>query len=214
MRGLAALMVVMAMLPIMAVVAGDTSDATFVYVNPKSCYHWHTATNSTMELPVCFPPKANSASLSVNGSVCYSGITTNRILVSLPAPRRGLSEDVYDLALEFDDGTVYTARLGLINGYWGCGDTGSTRCITPVGDKVWGKVDGFAVIPIPYGTILFTSALDGGAALPVDTGLDGAAGWYAIKIAGMETADITATTPYEVFAASLHGTLGLIITIR
>lgn len=212
-RCLTAALTAAAMLPLMAVAAGDTSDPTFVYVNPNSCYHWHTATNSTMVLPVLFPPRASSATLSVNGTVQVFGITMDSVTVNLPSPRYGSREDVYELSLAFDNGKTYTTRLGLVRGYSESG-IGSTRCLVPSGDKAWGRVDSLAVIPVPYGTTSFTEALKGGVATPVETGLDGAAGWCAIKLSGFATADITATTPEEVLRARLYGLSGFIMTIR
>lgn len=183
---------------------GDTSDPTFVYVNPKSCYHWHTATNSTMVLPICFPFGASSATLSVNGSIYASGITADSVTVNLPAPRFGLTEDVYELSLAFDNGKTYTTRLGLLKGFSDC-NTGLTRCIAPSGGRAWGKVDRLAVIPVPYGLSSFSVALNGGTASSVDAGLDGAAGWYAMMLSGRTTAELAATAPDESLAASLWG---------
>ena len=213
-RCMPALMIVVAMLPLMAIAIGDSSDPTFVYVNPKSCYHWHTATNSTMVLPVYFPRGASYATLSVNGTVQISGITTDSVTVNLPTPRCGASEEVYDLALAFDEGTVYTTRLGLLNGFSGCGDTGATRCITPYGDKAWGRVNGLAVIPVPCATTSLTVALNGGEPSSVNTGLDGSAGWCAITLSGATKADISAITLNEVLRSMLYGTSGFIMAIR
>lgn len=213
-RGLTAVLTAAAMLPLMAVAAGNTSDPMFVYVNPKSCYHWHTATNSTMVLPVCFPSGASSATLSVNGAVQASGITTDSVTVNLPSPRCGSQEDVYELSLGFDNGKTYTTRLGLVCGYTES-DTGSTRCLAPSGDSAWGKMDSLAVIPVPYGTTSLTAALNGGIATPVDTGLGGAAGWYALRLKGGSTVDLAAETPEGDFVASLSGaSTGFFLIVR
>ena len=79
----------------MVAYSGDTSDPVSVYVNPSSCYQWHTATNTTMTLPIPYPNCAHSASLSINGSVVASDISDAFTTVTLPAPRGGASEDVY-----------------------------------------------------------------------------------------------------------------------
>jgi hypothetical protein len=36
-------------------------------------------------------------------------------------------------------------------------------------------------MPIPYGTTSFTMSVNGGAVTNVDTGLNGAQGWYALS---------------------------------
>ena len=184
--------------------AGDTSEAKFVWVNPESCYHWHTATNATMTLPVPFPDGASEATLSVNGSVVASGISSDFVTVTLPAPRGGAAEDVYDLSLSFDKGAPVSAKLGLVDGCRGTA-LGTTRVLAPSGTPKWGKTKGVAVIPIPYNTTTFTIALNGGTATATDTGLDGAAGWYALRLKGAATADLAAETPEGDLFASIKG---------
>lgn len=191
-------------LPALSAFAGDTSEPAFVWVNPESCYHWHTATNVTMTLPVPFPVGASEATLSVNGSVVSSGITTDFVTVTLPAPRADAAEDVYDISLAFDKGAPVSAKLGLVEGCRGTA-SGTTRVLAPSGTPAWGKTKGVAVIPIPYNTTSFTVALNGGEATVTDTGLDGAAGWYALRLKGGIAADLEAETPEGDLAASLMG---------
>ena len=188
----------------LSALAGDTSEAKFVWVNPESCYHWHTATNATMTLPVPFPDGASEATLSVNGSVVASGITTDFVTVTLPAPRADAAEDVYDISLSFDKGAPLSAKLGLVEGCRGTA-SGTTRVLAPSGTRAWGKTKGVAVIPIPYNTTSFTIALNGGEATETDTGLDGAAGWYALRLKGAATADLAAETPEGDLFASIKG---------
>ena len=188
----------------LSALAGDTSEAKFVWVNPESCYHWHTATNATMTLPVPFPDGASEATLSVNGSVVASGITTDFVTVTLPAPRADAAEDVYDISLSFDKGAPLSAKLGLVEGCRGTA-SGTTRVLAPSGTRAWGKTKGVAVIPVPYNTTSFTIALNGGEATETDTGLDGAAGWYALRLKGAATADLAAETPEGDLFASIKG---------
>jgi len=188
----------------LSALAGDTSEAKFVWVNPESCYHWHTATNATMTLPVPFPDGASEATLSVNGSVVASGITTDFVTVTLPAPRADAAEDVYAISLSFDKGAPVSAKLGLVEGCRGTA-SGTTRVLAPSGTRAWGKTKGVAVIPIPYNTTSFTIALNGGTATETDTGLDGAAGWYALRLKGAATADLAAETPEGDLFASIKG---------
>ena len=198
----------------MVAYSGAVSDPVSVYVNPSSCYQWQTATNATMRLPVPYPNGAHSASLSINGTVVASGITGAFTVVTLPAPRGGASEDVYDLALVFDNGETATAKLALIDGYSGTA-TGSTRVLAPAGTREWGKVKGVAVVPVPKGTTSFSVAVDGGEASAVDTGLNGAAGWYAIRLKGVSTAVLEAETPEGDLDADIYGSsTGFILIIK
>lgn len=198
----------------MVAYSGDVSAPVSVYVNPSSCYQWQTATNATMRLPVPYPNGAHSASLSINGSVVASDISDAFTTVTLPAPRGGASEDVYDLALAFDNGETATAKLALIDGYSGTA-TGSTRVLAPVGTRAWGKVNGVAVVPVPEGTTSFSVALDGGEASAVDTGLNGSAGWYAIRLRGVSTAALEVETPDGDLDADIYGSApGFILIVK
>ena len=198
----------------MVAYSGDSSEPSAIYVNPSSCYQWHTATNATMTLPVPYPNGAHSASLSINGTVVASGITTAFTTVTLPAPRGGASEDVYDLVLAFDNGETATAKLALIDGYSGTA-TGSTRVLAPAGTRAWGKVNGVAVGPVPKGTTSFSVAVDGGEASAVDTGLNGSAGWYAIRLRGVSTAALEAETPEGDLDADIYSSApGFILIVK
>ena len=181
-----------------------------VFLNEKMSSHWHTATNCVIDLPIMFPDGASSATLSIAGpgySAQYAiSSGTEQYTLSLPAASSPSTENVYDLSLAFNDSasTVRTAKLGLIYGY-GATTTGWTRCLAPAGTKAWSKTDGVAVIPIPYGTTSFTVALNGGEATETDTGLDGAAGWYPLRLRGSATAELAAVTPEGNLAANLSG---------
>ena len=181
-----------------------------VFFNEKTSSYWHTATNCVIDLPIEFPAGASSAKLSVTG-IDYSAqyaisSGTAQYTLSLPAATSSTAENVYDLALAFNDSasTVRTAKLGLIYGH-DATTTGWTRCLAPAGTRAWSKTKGVAVIPIPYGTTSFTIALDGGTATETDTGLDGAAGWYPLRLKGETTADLAATTLEGSLSASLRG---------
>lgn len=181
-----------------------------VFFNEKTSSYWHTATNCVIDLPIEFPAGASSATLSVTG-IDYSAqyaipSGTAQYTLSLPAATSPTAENVYDLALAFNDSasTVRTAKLGLIYGH-DATTTGWTRCLAPAGTRAWSKTKGVAVIPIPYGTTFFTIALDGGEATSTDTGLDGAAGWYPLRLKGETTADLAATTLEGSLSASLRG---------
>ena len=186
--------------------ASDRSAPALVYLRPETSSFWHTATNSTMTLPVDFPANASSATLTITGAFGYSqtisDITTSSVTVALPAATMGetmiATEDVYDFTLAFDDGTVRTAKLGLISGL---GDgRGATRCLAPPSGRAWAKVCGQVAIPIPYGITSFE--IDGVA---TDTGLGGAQGWYAFKLDIDTTATLSALVDEDPWSATLKG---------
>lgn len=186
--------------------ASDRSAPALVYLRPETSSFWHTATNSTMTLPVDFPFGASSATLTITGAFGYSqtisDITTSSVTVTLPeatmSENAAATEDVYDFTLEFNDGTVKTAKLGLISGL-GEG-RGTTRCLAPASGSAWEKVKGQVAIPIPYGMTSFE--ING---TPTDTGLDGAQGWYALKLKSDISAALSGIVGGNSWSALLKG---------
>ena len=125
---------------------------------------------------------------------------SNEFTFELPVPSSPETENVYDLTLTFDNGVTRTAKLGLIQGLSPDAE-GTTRCLAPAGSKVWNKVKGQAVLPIPYG--MKTLKING---VDTDTGLDGAQGWYALgKIEPNETVTLSGVAGDVEYAASLLG---------
>lgn len=118
------------------------------------------------------------------------------------------TEDVYDFTLEFNDGTVQTAKLGLISGI---GDgRGSTRCLSPASGAVWEKVSGQVAIPIPYGMTSFE--ING---TPTHTGLGGDQGWYAFKLKSGVTATLSGLVDEDIWTAALKGAAaGFFLIVR
>ena len=173
-----------AVLTVSAPAAKLSSEPTFIFLRPETSSFWNTATNSTMTLPIDYPNGATKATLTVNGvdyRKVYPDLTGNSIEIDLPAPDSPKTENVYELSLTFDNGaTPRTAKLGLIQGL-DTGAKGSTRCIAPASGKVWETAKYRAVLPIPYGTDTFSVKLNGGEWRDVDTGLNGAQGWYALS---------------------------------
>ena len=191
------------------------SDSAFVFTHPERSYFWHTATNSTIALPVVFPADASSATLTVKGvgyGARYTGIAADEYVLTLPAASRPAEENVYDLVLEFDNGTVRTARLGVVRGIAGGGEA-ATRCIPSIGSWQWGKVENRATIPIPCGTTSFSLQVAGESEV-VDAGLGGEAGWYAFVLGGYRTASLAISGQEGSRAASLKGTVSMAISIR
>ena len=194
----------------------DTSDPAFVFLRPETSFLWCTATNNVMSLPVAYPYGASSATLTVSGlgySASYPGITAGEFLLTLPAATTPFTENVYNLTLTFDDGTVRTAMLGVIQGT-AAGAEGATRCLAPAGSHQWRTVDGQAVFPVPYGVTAFSIAFSD-AGTVTESGLDGAAGWYALALAGRRTAMLGMTDANGTeWLASLKGSLGITISFR
>lgn len=196
------LMSVFAVLPLAAwcqIAAGPRSNVAFVEVAAGRSSFWHTATNATLSLPVTFPHLATSASIAVDGirySRRYQGITRGSLsggnfVLSLPQASSMAAENVYDLTLSFDDGTVRTARLGLLCGAYGTTRAG-TRCLFDASSSAWRRADSPAVLPIPCG--VETVTVDG---TEVPTGLDGHQGWLALRLPSSGAARTVAMTDGE-----------------
>jgi hypothetical protein len=167
-----------------------------------------------MTLPVDFPEGATSATLVVTGlsySVQYTGITDDEFTLRLPAATDPAEENVYGLELTFDNGEKRTASFGLIQGLEG-GGIGSTRCIAPFGGRRWRRVEGRAVLPVPYGVKAFSFQADGQEPV-IETGLDGAAGWYAFKLDGGATVSMTDADDAD-WLTSLFGRAGVWLIVR
>ena len=162
--------------------AATSSAPTPVFLRPEASSFWTTATNSTMTLPIFRPRGATSATLTVTGvgySRTYPNLTGDSVEISLPAPDSPSTENVFTLTLAFDNGTVQDAKLGLIQGKE-TGARGFTRCLSPAEGRAWNTAKYRAVLPIPYGMESFSVKLNGGEWQDVDTGLNGAQGWYAL----------------------------------
>lgn len=175
-----------AVLTVSAPAAKLSSEPTFVFLRPETSSFWNTATNSSMTLPIDYPCGAHRASLRVEGvgyDKTYLDITSGTFELELPAPDSPKTENVYDLTLTFDDGTVRTAKLGLIQGL-DSGSKGSARCLAPAVGRVWATAKYRAVLPIPHGMDSFSLKLNDGDWKDVDPGLDGAQGWYALSPIG------------------------------
>ena len=190
-----------------------TSEPTFVFLRPETSSFWHTATNNQMTVPIDYPVGATKATLDVTGlgySEEYPDLTGDSFTFALPAATSPETENVYDLTLTFDDGTVRMAKLGLVQGLSPDAE-GTTRCLAPAGSKVWNDVRKKAVLPIPYGMTSFK--INGEE---TDTGLKGAQGWYALgKIGNGETVSLSMVADGVEYAASLLGSgAGLMLIFR
>ncbi|MBP3406724.1 MAG: hypothetical protein J6N18_11525 [Kiritimatiellae bacterium] len=172
-----------AVLTVSAPAAKLSSEPTFIFLKPETSSFWNTATNSSMTLPIDYPNGASVATLSVKGVDYYRtylNITEDSFDLELPAPDSPKTENVYDLTLTFNDGTVRTAKLGLIQGL-DSGAKGSARCLAPADGRVWNTAKYRAVLPIPHGMESFSVKLIDGAWENIEPGLNGAQGCYALS---------------------------------
>lgn len=202
-----------AMVSVAVPAAELTSEPTFVFLRPETSSFWNTATNNTMTVPIDYPVGATKATLAVTGlgySEEYADLTGDSFTFTLPSATSPETENVYDLTLTFDNGVERTAKLGLVQGL-SPDSEGTTRCLAPSGSRVWNKVKGQAVLPIPYG--MKTLKVNG---VDTDTGLDGAQGWYALgKIEPNETVTLSGVADGVEYAASLlGGGAGLMMIFR
>jgi hypothetical protein len=197
------------------------SSRAFVILRPEASSFWVTATNSSMSVPVVFPKGSKSAKLEIAGDAGdYRAIYTVEceesesmdISFTLPEPNAPRQENVYSLTLTFDDEkTVRTAKLAVVQGLKP-GAEGSTRCASPYGTSEWQKVYGRAVLPILYGMDSFM--ING---TTVDTGLNGAQGWYALDgVKPGETVSLSVgAEDLMMYGASLKGAIaGMFIHVR
>ena len=179
------------------------SNRAIVILDADTTSFWRTATNNELSLPVEMPPLASSATLTVRGmkhDQTYEINSAGDFIVVLPSATSPQTEDVYDLTLTFNDGTVRTARLGLIQGFAAAGETATTRVFAPKDDAKWKGVKKRAVMPIPYGMASFT--VNG---VDTPTGLGGAQGWYALSVAPDAVADLLGETEEAALSATLLG---------
>jgi len=188
--------------------------SAFIYVDTAESPFWRTATNNVVEISIDSPANAGTASLAVTGSfgysVCTNGLAPGLFTLTLPAATSPETEDVYNLVLTLGDGTVRTARFGVVAGVSNRPE-GSARCIPSGKSSAWAKFHERAVMPIPYGAV---SLSIGGE--PVDSGLDGAAGWYPLgPIAVGSSKSVSLETPYAVYNQLLNSVgIGFLLLYR
>lgn len=188
------------------------SEKSFIFISPEKSSHWHTSKGGAVSLPVLFPEGATKATLNVSGagySARYDNITTDEFELTLPEAVSSATENVYGLELKFDDGTVRTARIGVVQGLCS-GAQGATRCRAG-NSRSWGRVaDRYAVVPVPYGTTSLT--IDGRTE---DTGLDGAQGWFVLdRLEIGKSSPVVLSAGDDVFETCLWGVPGFIMMFR
>ena len=214
------------LLPIVIMlIAAFSGDVTFavesaevpVYTDPDSTVLWRTFCSPTETIRWDFPEGASKATLTVEGvgyERVYAGLEATEQQLDLPKPTSAATENVYTLTLAFDDesNTVWTARIGLVQGV--DGGSASAACsfrFVPEDSTRWVQAQRTNVLEIPAGDGALT--YDGQT---LDVGLGGAAGWFLLGPleAGSRT-DLKALTLGERYAeVACYGDPGLILLYK
>lgn len=208
------ILVVAAASPCILQASSDRSNQEVVFLNADATSFWRTATNRVIKVPVDMPVLATSAKLTVCGVKYvreYSIASSGDFEIDLPAADSIYSENVYELTLAFNDGTVQRAKLGLVQGYSdSAGEGASTRVLAPKGDAKWNIVKKRAVMPVPYGT---TSLCVNG--VEIEDAAANAQGWYALSGSSGDSVTVSLQENGALHEASLaiYG-LGHFVIIR
>ena len=192
--------------------ADGKSNRAVVMLRPGEFSFWNTATNKVLTVPVDMPPLATAGTLTVCGTG-YSHeepvVDPGDIEIVLPPATSPQTENVYELTLSFNDGTVRRAKLGLVQGY-AAGNAASTRVLAPKDDAAWKGVKKRAVIPIPCGMASFTVNGE-----EVDAGLGGNQGWYALSIMPDTAVSLSGVAGDVTLSAALFGLYnGFVMSLR
>ena len=175
---------------VLPAVGSDISDPVRVFTNPDKTFFWRTAMSPSFTLRWDFPEGATSADLSVvgmNSSWSWNNLTETSKALTLPEPSTPRFEDVYWLVLAFDNGVTNTAQIAVVKG---TGTSEASTVCSLYAPNRYLKTCGSTVIPVPYGVTEF--AIDGEA---VDTGLNGACGWYGWKPSSLGVYTLSLVSP-------------------
>ena len=188
------------------------SDRALVFLRPEMSHLWSTAPGGSVEVAVPFPPGSESAVLTVTGhgySAVHEPVTTDPYLLELPSPTSFDDENVYELKLEFDDGSVLTAKLGGIYGF-DRSNAGVTRCLGGGSSADWSRVRRKAVLPIPYAAGPLT--VDGTEA---ESACDGTASWWMYLPGDVRNRhSLVLADGDDGYSASLFGNFGFLFIAR
>ena len=185
------------------VFAADSA-SSFVFVNPDTSSFWRVPLSGSVTVPVDFPEGATSATLAVSGvgySANYEITAPGPYELQLPEATSPGLENTYSLTLTFDRGPGKTARLSVIAGLES-GAGGSTRCLSQE-SRGWPRVSGTRfTVPVPYGAT--SLEVDG---VPVDTGLDGARGFFTVGAVPTDLELVVGDTTNSVSIVEMPGSL-------
>lgn len=166
----------------MSAASAGISNEIDLFVETGRSFLWRTASNSTCVVEWELPAGAVSATLAVsgfNGEKVLDVTGLPGTAMEFGTPDSPDTENVYDLTLTFDCGESNIVRRGQIGVVRAVGDSGADGATADIRcpATAWSVLSGsHAVLPVPAGTADFS--IDG---VGVETGLDGAAGWYGWK---------------------------------
>lgn len=193
------------------------SAAVPIYTDPDSTVLWRTLGSPTETIRWNFPEGASKATLTVEGSGysrVYADLEAKEQQLDLPAATSAATENVYTLTLAFDDEaeTVWTARVGLVQGV--NGGASSATCVfrfVSENSKKWTQAQRTNVLEVPADGSTLT--YDGQV---LDTGLGGAAGWYLLGplAAGSRTDLKTLTLGEQSAEIACYGDPGLMLLLK
>ena len=126
--------------------ASVVSQPVTIVVDPSADPLWGTMPAGDLTLAWDFPEGSTKAALAVTGPeysyVGEEGAAASATLGDL------LPDRVYDLTLTFDNGTVWTARLGRVPGS-GVASAACPLRLADVETKDWRRERGVTAIPVP-----------------------------------------------------------------
>lgn len=185
------------------------SDQVEIFARPDETAFWRTATNSTFDVSWVFPPSAGKATLSVVGKGAertYPDLTATAQTVELPVVSSAADEDVYELTLTFDDGTVERCTMAVVRG----AKEGAAATVDYASTRKpsWHTVGSRAVFPVPFGAVSIT--VDGETAE-----LDGSYGWFSyVYPVSAESSSVSLSTGGAEYLNDLHPYKGMCILVR
>ena len=191
--------------PIGEVVAGE-SEPIAVFAKPEETWFWHTAPGATFTVSWTLPAGATKATLTVAGHNYleeYADLTATSQELTLPTA----DENVYTLMLAFDKGEPKTAKLGWVKS--AASGATATAAYVPEGTRKWHRAAAWNVLPIPFGATALT--VDGE---PVETGLDGASGWYGLDFARADAKTVKLTVDDVDYENALMLPSGILLIVR
>ena len=189
------------------VASGNTLESadSLVFCNVDRTLFWSTATNNVFAVQTARTAKYAPESVDVsgpNGMSAHYEVAGNETVVVAPRPDDPESEGLY--SLQEDDGVPVSLAVvkGAVSG-------NSAEIVCRSGRSQWRTLRNKTVLlPIPYGT---TELLIDGAI--VDTGLGGAAGWYAWTPTGDGPWTLSLTVDGTIYQASVERKVGGFVLI-
>ena len=195
---------------ILSDVAPAFSAAVPVFLQPNNTFFYSSATNSTFDISWVFPNGATKANLTVSGIGAespyeYSDLTVTNMTLELPEVLSARQEDVYNIVLTFDDGTVKSCQIAVVRG----AQEGSEAVIDYVSSRspAWHWLPRKAIFPcLPDAKYL---VIDG-----VTNKLNGAQ-WYSYLYPGSaETSSVSLSVGELEYSNDLRRRNGMVIKFQ